>query len=63
MDSPAGGRHRQDLSLREAAGEHAGRRNYNVVRPDYQANWQIRAQAQFMFPKRHGAQAFIIRMG
>jgi hypothetical protein len=24
---------------------------YNVVRPDYQANWQIRAQAQFMFPK------------
>ena len=36
---------------------------YNLVRPDYQANWQIRAQAQFMFPKRHGAQAFIIRMG
>ena len=24
---------------------------YNVVRPDYQANWQIRAQMQFMFPK------------
>ena len=24
---------------------------YNVVRPDFQANWQIRAQAQFMFPK------------
>jgi len=24
---------------------------YNVVRPDYQANWQIRAQVQFMFPK------------
>ena len=24
---------------------------YNVVRPDDQANWQIRAQAQFMFPK------------
>ncbi|MBS0322056.1 MAG: transporter [Proteobacteria bacterium] len=24
---------------------------YNVVRPDYGANWQIRAQVQFMFPK------------
>ena len=24
---------------------------YNVVRPDDAANWQIRAQAQFMFPK------------
>jgi len=24
---------------------------YNVVRPDYQANWQICAQVQFMFPK------------
>jgi hypothetical protein len=24
---------------------------YNVVRPDYGPNWQIRAQMQFMFPK------------
>jgi hypothetical protein len=24
---------------------------YNVVRPDFQANWQIRAQVQLMFPK------------
>ncbi len=24
---------------------------YNVVRPDFQANWQVRAQAQLMFPK------------
>ena len=24
---------------------------YNVVRPDDAANWQIRAQVQFMFPK------------
>jgi hypothetical protein len=24
---------------------------YNVVRPDFGANWQIRAQVQFMFPK------------
>ncbi len=24
---------------------------YNVARPDYAPNWQIRAQAQFMFPK------------
>ena len=24
---------------------------YNVVHPDYGANWQIRAQVQFMFPK------------
>jgi hypothetical protein len=24
---------------------------YNVARPDYGANWQIRAQVQFMFPK------------
>jgi hypothetical protein len=24
---------------------------YNVVRPDFAANWQIRAQVQFMFPK------------
>jgi hypothetical protein len=24
---------------------------YNVVRPDYGANWQIRFQVQFMFPK------------
>jgi hypothetical protein len=24
---------------------------YNVVRPDYSANWQIRAQVQLMFPK------------
>jgi hypothetical protein len=24
---------------------------YNVVRPDYAPNWQIRAQVQFMFPK------------
>ena len=24
---------------------------YNVVRPDYGPNWQIRAQVQFMFPK------------
>jgi hypothetical protein len=24
---------------------------YNVVRPDYTANWQLRLQVQFMFPK------------
>ena len=24
---------------------------YNVVRPDYGPNWQVRAQVQFMFPK------------
>jgi hypothetical protein len=24
---------------------------YNVVHPDDGANWQIRAQVQFMFPK------------
>jgi len=24
---------------------------YNVVRPDFQANWQLRAQVQLMFPK------------
>ena len=24
---------------------------YNAVRPDYAANWQIRAQVQLMFPK------------
>jgi len=24
---------------------------YNVVKPDNGANWQIRVQAQFMFPK------------
>jgi hypothetical protein len=24
---------------------------YNVVHPDNGANWQIRAQVQFMFPK------------
>ena len=24
---------------------------YNIVRPDYGADWQIRAQIQFMFPK------------
>ena len=24
---------------------------YNVVRPDYAPNWQIRVQVQFMFPK------------
>jgi hypothetical protein len=24
---------------------------YNVVKPDYEANWQIRFQVQFMFPK------------
>jgi len=24
---------------------------YNAVRPDFQANWQLRLQAQFMFPK------------
>jgi len=24
---------------------------YNVVRPEYGANWKIRAQVQFMFPK------------
>jgi hypothetical protein len=24
---------------------------YNVVRPDLQADWQIRAQVQLMFPK------------
>jgi hypothetical protein len=24
---------------------------YNVVRPDFQANWQIRAQVQLMFAK------------
>ena len=24
---------------------------YNVVRPDDAANWQVRVQAQFMFPK------------
>jgi len=24
---------------------------YNAVRPDFAANWQIRAQVQFMFPK------------
>jgi putative SOS response-associated peptidase YedK len=25
--------------------------NYNVATPDNGANWQIRAQVQFMFPK------------
>jgi hypothetical protein len=24
---------------------------YNVVKPDFANNWQIRAQLQFMFPK------------
>jgi len=24
---------------------------YNVVRPEYGPDWQIRAQVQFMFPK------------
>ena len=24
---------------------------YNVVKPDFGANWQIRAQVQLMFPK------------
>jgi hypothetical protein len=24
---------------------------YNVVKPDFGPNWQIRAQVQFMFPK------------
>ncbi|HTP47131.1 MAG TPA: hypothetical protein VMQ50_09465 [Casimicrobiaceae bacterium] len=24
---------------------------YNVIRPDTGANWQVRAQVQFMFPK------------
>ena len=24
---------------------------YNVVRPDFGANWQIRAQVQLMFPR------------
>ena len=24
---------------------------YNVVRPDFSSNWQIRAQVQFLFPK------------
>ena len=24
---------------------------YNVAKPDFGANWQIRAQVQFMFPK------------
>jgi hypothetical protein len=24
---------------------------YNVARPDYAANWQVRAQVQLMFPK------------
>jgi hypothetical protein len=24
---------------------------YNVVRPEFGSNWQIRAQVQFMFPK------------
>jgi hypothetical protein len=24
---------------------------YNVIRPDFGANWQIRAQVQLMFPK------------
>ena len=27
---------------------------YNVVTPDDGANWQIRAQVQFMFPKEGG---------
>jgi hypothetical protein len=30
---------------------------YNVVRPDNGANWQIRVQAQLMFPKKRGAHA------
>jgi hypothetical protein len=25
--------------------------NYNVVKPDFSANWQIRAYARLMFPK------------
>jgi len=24
---------------------------YNVVKPDYAANWQLQFQMQFMFPK------------
>jgi hypothetical protein len=24
---------------------------YNVVKPDFGANWQVRAQVQLMFPK------------
>jgi len=33
---------------------------YNVVGPDYVANWQTQFQRKFMFPKCRGAQAFII---
>jgi hypothetical protein len=25
---------------------------YNVAKPDDGANWQVRAQAQFLFPKK-----------
>jgi hypothetical protein len=36
------------------------REYYNIVKPDFGPDWQLRLQAQFMFPKQ--GQAAIRRM-
>jgi hypothetical protein len=41
----------QDLSLGKLPVNSQLSAYYNVVRPDFGANWQIRAQIQLMFPK------------
>jgi hypothetical protein len=52
VDGAAGRWRRQDLShLCELPVNTQVAAYYNVVLPDYQANWQIRAQVQFMFPR------------
>jgi len=42
--------HRTCSTYRQAAGEYAVVGYYNVVTPDYGADWKIRARVQLMFP-------------
>ena len=53
LDGAARRRRRQALARRQGrpAGEHATVPFYNVVKPDYGPDWQLRAQVQFLFPR------------
>ena len=51
MDGARGWRRRQDLPYRQLPVDALLSVCYNVMKPDFGPNWQIRAQVQLMVPK------------
>jgi len=51
MDRAGGRWHRPHLPFRQAAGDARISGYYNVVAPEYSADWQLRALLQLMFRK------------